>query len=388
MKDIGVYVHIPFCEKKCYYCDFLSYSDKSYLVSEYIKWIKHEILSVAEVNYMDFQNGNDDLLNITSIYIGGGTPSYIDSKYIAEILNTIKDNFILDLCVEITIEINPGTVSKQKLQDYINIGINRLSIGLQTSNDIILKKIGRIHSFKDFINTFNLARQTGFKNINVDLMLGLPNQSLVDLNDSIEKVVFLKPEHISVYSLVIEENTCIEKLIKQGVLKIADEVLERKMYWLTKDKLEQNDFIHYEISNFSLPGFESKHNIDCWNQKEYIGFGVAAHSYTNGVRFSNIDSLDLYIDNFKNNRQENNFVFHEKQKELTMMKEYMILSLRKIEGVDLLDFINKFNVSANNVFEDSIFSLIEKNLIEQDNSRIKLTKKGIDFANLVWREFI
>ena len=388
MKEVGIYVHIPFCKHKCYYCDFISFADKNSLIEEYIKWLKYEIKEVGQGNRLDYENKLDDLVLVKTIYIGGGTPSFIESKYITEILKTIKENFVVDEDAEITVEMNPGTVDENKLKDYYNCGINRLSIGLQETNNALLKEIGRIHTYEDFENTYSLARNVGFKNINVDLMLGLPNQNILDLENSINKILDLDPEHISVYSLILEENTVLKNKVDQGILTLPEDEMERKMYYTVKNMLENNGYIHYEISNFAKKGFESKHNLDCWNQKEYMGFGAAAHSYTNNFRFSNIENIEEYINNFKNNKEEDNLIFHEKQNRESKMKEYMMLGLRKIEGVNIQQFKNKFVENPIFIFRKEIEKLVNEELLEVDGNFIKLTKKGLDLANLVWEEFV
>lgn len=388
MKEVGIYVHIPFCKHKCYYCDFISFADKNSLIEEYIKWLKYEIKEVGQGNRLDYENKLDDLVLVKTIYIGGGTPSFIESKYITEILKTIKENFVVDEDAEITMEMNPGTVNENKLKDYYNCGINRLSIGLQETNNALLKEIGRIHTYEDFENTYSLARNVGFKNINVDLMLGLPNQNILDLENSINKILDLDPEHISVYSLILEENTVLKNKVDQGILTLPEDEMERKMYYTVKNMLENNGYIHYEISNFAKKGFESKHNLDCWNQKEYMGFGAAAHSYTNNFRFSNIENIEEYINNFKNNKEEDNLIFHEKQNRESKMKEYMMLGLRKIEGVNIQQFKNKFVENPIFIFRKEIEKLVNEELLEVDGNFIKLTKKGLDLANLVWEEFV
>lgn len=388
MKEVGIYVHIPFCKHKCYYCDFISFADKNSLIDEYIKWLKYEIKEVGQGNRLDYENKLDDLVLVKTIYIGGGTPSFIESKYITEILKTIKENFVVDEDAEITVEMNPGTVDENKLKDYYNCGINRLSIGLQETNNALLKEIGRIHTYEDFKNTYSLVRNVGFKNINVDLMLGLPNQSILDLENSINKIINLNPEHISVYSLILEENTVLKNKVDQSILTLPEDEMERKMYYTVKNMLENNGYIHYEISNFAKKGFESKHNLDCWSQKEYMGFGAAAHSYTNNFRFSNIENIEEYINNFKNNKEEDNLIFHEKQNRESKMKEYMMLGLRKIEGVNIQQFKNKFVENPIFIFRKEIEKLVNEELLEVNGNFIKLTKKGLDLANLVWEEFV
>lgn len=387
-KNVGLYIHIPFCKQKCQYCDFNSYAGKENLIETYMKWVEFELKGVGEGNRVDYENNLDDLIVVKSIYIGGGTPSFIDSKYIEKIMKIVKECYIIDSNAEITIEVNPGTVSKKKLETYLNSGINRISIGLQSTHNEILSKLGRVHSYEEFLYTYNLARNVGFKNINVDLMLGLPNQSLNDLQESINEVINLEPEHISVYSLIIENGTPFcEKLEKQEIALPSDE-LERAMYWETKRKLEKAGYTHYEISNFAKPGFESKHNLSCWNQEEYIGIGASAHSYTNNVRYSNIDSIEDYIRNYENGNEIDNFVFHEKQNKESKMKEFMMLRLRKIQGIHIQDFKNKFGENPIYLYKKELEKLVNEELLEIDGDIIKLTDKGIDLANLVWEEFV
>lgn len=387
-KEIGIYVHIPFCKHKCNYCDFCSFENKEDLIEEYIKWLKIEIEDVGKTNKQDVKEQKDIPFLVKTIYIGGGTPSFINSKYIVEIVQTIKEYFNVAEEAEITIEVNPGTVTLEKLQDYFNCGINRLSIGLQSTYDILLKQIGRIHTYQEFLDTYHLAREVGFKNINVDLMLGLPNQTIQEIQNSVEEIIGLEPEHISLYSLIVEEGTKIEKQLQQKEFILPDEVVERKMYWNTKKLLEKNGYIHYEISNFAKAGYESQHNSDCWNQKEYIGFGVGAHSYTNGIRYSNVEKIEDYIQNYENGKLENNFVFEEKQNNESMKKEFMLLGLRKIQGVSIQDFKTKFVDNPVFVYHSELEKLVNEDLLEIDGDRIKLTNKGLDLANLVWEEFI
>lgn len=386
-KQIGLYIHIPFCKQKCSYCDFCSYANKESFIKRYIQCVLKEIIEVGNNNKIDFENGKDDMFLVKTIYIGGGTPSLIDSKYIVQIIEDIKLNFEIDEKAEITIEVNPGTVTLEKLEDYKRAGINRLSIGLQSTHEHLLKEIGRIHTYLDFLDTFRFAREAGFENINVDLMIGLPNQTLAEVQDSIEEIVSMEPEHISVYSLILEENTPLFKKVEEG-LELPNEDLERKMYWAVKQTLEQNNYIHYEISNFAKKGYESKHNLDCWNQKEYIGFGIAAHSYTNGIRYSNIENIEQYIKNYDEDKTEENLVFHEKQDMEAMQKEYMLLGLRKIDGVSIQEFKIKFVANPVFLYHSELEKLVNEELLEIDGDMIKLTNKGLDLANIVWEEFV
>lgn len=302
-KDIGIYIHIPFCKSKCFYCDFLSFSNRSDLIEGYINSIIKEI-----------QNADLSRYNINTVYIGGGTPSILESRSIGRILDCINAN----KKAEITIEVNPGTINEEKINDYISFGINRISIGLQSTNNILLKQIGRIHSFEQFLDAYKLVKKVGIENINVDLMLGLPNQTLEILKKSLKDIILLNPKHISIYSLILEEGTKLEEMINTNKLQMIDENEERKMYWETKRMLEYNGYIHYEISNFAKEGYVSKHNLDCWSQKEYLGFGVGAHSYVNGIRYSNLNNIDMYINHIGNREFGNNIIIHEKQNKYDM----------------------------------------------------------------------
>lgn len=378
MKEIGLYIHIPFCKQKCYYCDFCSYANKLNMQDQYIYSIIKEIKNIKDKeNYL-----------IKTIYIGGGTPSIVDSDKIAEIIFEIKNDFKIFKEVEITIEVNPGTITENKLKKYRECGINRLSIGLQSANDKILKEIGRIHNYMDFERTYKLARKVGFKNVNVDLMIGLPGQTIRDVEETLEKILEKSPEHISVYSLIIEEGTILQKKIENGDVKLFDEDIERSMYWRVKDVLEKNNYIQYEISNFSKQSYESRHNTDCWKQKEYIGIGISAHSYLNSMRFSNICDIEEYIKNIQNKEYEKNVIIHEKQDYDTMMNEYMILGLRMLKGINIEEFKNKFNINPIKKYQKELKKMEKADLLEINDKKIILTKKGIDFANIVWEEFI
>ena len=380
-EELGIYIHIPFCMQKCLYCDFVSYINKSECVKEYINCMIKEIQSYDLKKY-----------NITTIYIGGGTPSFIESDYIKEIINVIQNKLEKNDTrwedIEITIEANPGTVTLEKLNDYKTVGINRISLGLQATQDRLLKQIGRIHNYKDFLEAYELLKRVGFNNINVDLMIGLPNQSIKDLKESLEKIIKLDPNHISVYSLIIEDGTPISKLLDEEEIKLPDEEIERQMYWYVKNKLELNGYNHYEISNFSKKGKESKHNLNCWKQKQYIGIGAAAHSYFKDIRYSNTNNIEEYIKNIKENNIEKNRKIEEKQTIEDKKNEFIMLGFRMIEGVNIADFKAKFVDNPLYVYREKIKKLTDEGLIEVDLNNIKLTNKGLDLANVVFEEFI
>jgi len=377
MEKTGIYIHIPFCKSKCYYCDFTSFAGRDKLANKYIKCLKKEII-----------HRKNDNVEIDTIYFGGGTPSYINEKHIVEILNTIRENYKVLDDAEITIEANPGTITEDKLKTYLKCGINRISIGLQSSRNEILKSIGRIHTFEQWGNAILMAKQVGFKNINTDIIVGLPGQSIYDIEDAIDQIVDYGLQHVSVYSLIVEEGTPLEEMLKKGELKETDEELERYMYWFAKRKLEDNGYKHYEVSNFAKEGFESKHNLNCWNQHSYMGFGLAAASYENKSRRTNISDLDFYIKNIEDDNFDSLYVIEEQQNNSEEMKEFMMLGLRKIDGVNVGDFRMKFSKDVFIVFKKQIEKLLTEDLIELNKSNIRLTKKGLDLANLVWEEFI
>ena len=387
-KEIGLYVHIPFCKSKCLYCDFVSFANNNDMIERYIECVKKEIIQYATENKTMSEHGLEPKFIVKTIYIGGGTPSYIDEDYIVQIMETIKHNFEVKEDAEITIEVNPGTASKDKLEAYKKCGINRLSIGLQSTQNKILKNIGRIHTYEEFIITYAHAREAKFKNINVDLMINLPGQTLEDVKDSIKRIINLKPEHISVYSLIVEDNTPIKTLLEMHCLELASDEVERQMYWYVKETLEKHKYHQYEISNFAKEGHESKHNMDCWNQKEYIGVGLNASSFLDNKRYSNISALEQYITNIEQNEMNKNLILEETLNEESKMNEYMMLGLRKIAGVNIQGFKNTFNVNPIVRFCKPLEKLTKEGLVQIDENSIKLTSKGIDLANLVWEEFV
>ena len=378
MEELGIYIHIPFCKQKCFYCDFCSFANKNEMQEKYVETVINEIKNIT----------HKEKYTVTTIYLGGGTPSILNPNYIKNILQEIKSSFEILDDAEITIEINPGTVNEEKLKRYKEYGINRLSIGLQSANDKILKNIGRIHDYKQFEETFFYARKCGFKNINVDLMIGLPTQAIEDVKQTLEKIIQKKPEHISVYSLIIEEGTIIEKLINENKLQLPDEETERIMYWTVVNELKENEYNQYEISNFSKKTYESKHNTNCWKQKQYIGLGTSAHSYLNKKRYSNTNNIEEYIKNIQENNISKNITIHEEQTEESTMNEYMLLGLRMIQGININEFKQKFKIDPTIKYKEILEKLQKENLIQITETSIKLTKQGIDLGNIVWEEFI
>ena len=374
-KELGIYIHIPFCKQKCYYCDFISYENKSECIEKYIEQV------IEELHQYDLKN-----YDVTTIYIGGGTPSFIDSKYIVQLLDELKNKLSNNKTkfeeIEITIEVNPGTITRKKVEDYKKHGINRISIGLQSIKNELLKEIGRIHTYEEFLDAYKIIKETGFENVNIDLMIGLPNQTIQDIKQTLEEIKKLNPSHVSVYSLIVEAETKLEQMLENGDLCLPDEEQERQMYWYVKNTLELNGYKHYEISNFAKKGKESKHNLNCWEQKEYIGLGIAAHSYLDGIRYSNSTFNNGNKWDFKDKKIEEKQTLEDKK------KEYMLLGLRKIDGVSIQKFKEKYGENPIFLYHKELQKLIEQDLLEIDGDNILLTNKGIDFANLVWEEFV
>ena len=391
-KEIGIYIHIPFCKKKCYYCDFVSFPNcNNEIIGRYVEDLKKEIEYGARKTLKLFKQNDESIekISVNSIYFGGGTPSFIDAKYIKAILDCLYSNEnmkINDDC-EITIEANPGTVDYDKLKAYREMGFNRISIGLQSTNDDILKKIGRIHNYDEFLETFNNSREVGFNNINVDLMFGLPYQTIDDVNDAVDRIIELKPEHVSTYSLIVEDDTEMARMVDNDEIELPDEDVEREEYWLVKRRLEGVRYKHYEISNFAKDNYESRHNMNCWKQEEYLGFGVNASSYIEKMRYSNIENLEEYMKNIEEGRFDSNVIIEEVQDKRTMENEFMVLGLRMIDGIDINKFIEKFSENPLEIYSDSLKKLLKDNMITIGD-RIKLTDKGLDLANIVWEEFI
>ena len=300
MNGLEIYIHIPFCVKKCDYCDFLSAPADLETKEKYVE---------ALINEIKLNKNKMSEYVVDTVFIGGGTPSLLEENQISKIMSVLRDNCNMSENPEITIECNPGTITESKLLEYKKSGINRISFGLQSANDEELKSIGRIHNYAGFLESYNLARKCGFDNINVDLMSALPGQTLKSYEETLNKVVRLEPEHISAYSLIVEENTLMYDRVKKAQIKginiLPDEESERKMYYLTNNILRSNGYRKYEISNYSKPGKECKHNIGYWQRKEYLGFGIGAASLYKENRYNNISDINKYIEVLTNNIKEN-----------------------------------------------------------------------------------
>lgn len=374
MKDkISLYIHIPFCVRKCLYCDFPSFSGMESIFDDYVRMLCREI----DETYSDYRG-----MEVKSIFIGGGTPSVLPPALLGRISDKIFSRFDVDSKAEITIETNPGTLDAKKLAEMKSMYFNRLSMGLQAWQDRLLKKLGRIHTADEFETNFLQARDAGFKNINVDLMFALPAQSLDDWQETLEKVMKLRPEHISAYSLIIEEGTPFFDMFDRGEIKETDEDTDRKMYYLAKEMLSDKSYKQYEISNFAREGFECYHNKVYWRTEEYQGFGLGAHSYADGVRFHNTYDMKEYLRG-EGLRLDKEFLSIEEKQE-----EFMFMGLRMNEGVSEAEFLRRFGESMDSVYGDEIKELISEELLVKKDGRLSLTDRGVDISNSVFEKFI
>lgn len=372
----GIYIHIPFCVHKCIYCDFLSAPADDDVKYAYTKALINEIRNTADGQVKD---------NITSIFFGGGTPSVLPDGCIADILMAVRDCFDISDDAEITMECNPGTVNESRLSEYRAAGVNRLSFGLQSADNNELKMLGRIHTFEQFAESFRLARNAGFSNINVDLMSAIPGQTEATLENTFDKVMALQPEHISVYSLILEDGTYLADNIDKFP-PVPDEDEDRRMYHMTKERLYSAGYERYEISNYSRPGYECRHNLLYWNRGEYYGFGCSAAGFIGNERYSDIRDVKKYIE-FNGDIEK----LHENIEILTKedaMEEFMFLGLRKMAGVDVMDFQRRFGVPIENVYAKEIEHNIDKGLLIRQADMLKLTEYGIDICNTVMSDFI
>ena len=394
---IGLYIHIPFCETKCSYCDFNTYAGIENLLAQYIDSICKEIKLWGSV----IPNAH-----ISTIFFGGGTPSYIPANLLGQILNTIKNEMDTTNCTEITIESNPNDLSEiKKLEYYLKIGINRISIGIQSFNDIHLKNIDRRHSSSEGIHAIKNAKSAGFENINIDLMFGLPNQTKHEWIQTLQVVPTIPIQHISMYCLTIEKNTPMFHQVNQGVLQMPDQDLAAEMYEIATDFMKQENFRNYEISNWAKNNKICEHNLAYWKNQQFIGIGPGAHSLLSSYRFSNIESPKKYIQKLKsnpdfektqNNKQTDKDKFltipttenYEKQDVKTKMSDTMIMGLRLDSGINLDEFEEKFQIKIEKIFPGKIDKLISENLINKKNNQIKLSDKGKLLGNEVFINFL
>lgn len=409
MKELELYLHIPFCERKCAYCDFLSAPADLPVRISYIKKLQEEIAYYG-AQYGEYQ--------VSSIFFGGGTPTILEGYQLAAILETVKEHFNITTDAEITVECNPGTLTAGKAEKLVQAGFNRISMGLQSADDRELQLLGRIHNFAQFLESYDLARKAGFQNINVDLMSALPGQTLKSWQDTLQKVTALRPEHISAYSLIIEEGTPFyerfaedERIREEGghPRLLPEEGVERQMYELTETFLHTKGYERYEISNYAKPGYECRHNCGYWTRKDYLGLGLGASSLVEHQRFQNTSELKTYLEQEYSPQcegqheriaetiqlqeetgltQTGHHIHIETLDKKSEMEEFMFLGLRLMAGISRQQFEKKFQVTLNSVYGEVLRKLKGEQLIEEVAGYVRLTEHGIDVSNYVLAEFL
>ncbi len=365
----GLYIHIPFCIKKCKYCDFNSGAAPDGVKEEYINALIREM---AEYKGAE----------LDTVYIGGGTPTALNTELLAELLKSIKCSFTLSKDIEFTVEMNPKTADREKLAMMHKMGVNRLSIGVQSFCDTELEALGRVHSAQDAKEAIALAKEAGFENISIDLMSGIPKQTEESFLKTLNTAILQEPDHISCYSLILEEGTLLFDEVKSGKTALCDEDTERRLYDLAVDTLGKNGYKQYEISNFAKDGKASRHNIKYWTMEEYIGLGISAHSFLNGVRFSNTDDLKGYCQNDTKIRNKEPLTKED------MMSEFVFLGLRMICGISQTDFFKKFGEDIFEIFQKPLEKFIKTGFLLYENGRIRLSKKAVSVSNQIMCEFL
>lgn len=381
-KDLLLYIHIPFCKKKCSYCDFLSGPGTGEEIKNYINHLLLEIKA--------YEKEAADLKDyiVTSIFFGGGTPSFIEPSFIAKIIEQLERVFSFAPMpkMEITLEANPGTLEKHSLKIYKDAGVNRLSLGLQSALDKELELLGRIHTYSQFLESYNMARKAGFENINIDLMNALPGQTEQSFEQSLKTIISLEPEHISAYSLMIEEGTPFYDLNEKGLLTLPSEESERAMYYMAGEILQYAGYQRYEISNYAKKGFECRHNTGYWSRTSYLGLGLGAASLFKETRFTNISDRRSY-EEAKGDLKK----IHPLKESLAkreQIEEYMFLGLRKTEGISIEAFKKCFNIKPEKIYGAVLAQLTKENLIQENGGFICLTDYGIDVSNYVLSQFL
>ncbi|NUK30876.1 oxygen-independent coproporphyrinogen III oxidase [Parageobacillus sp. VR-IP] len=374
----SAYFHIPFCAQICYYCDFNKVFFQGQPVDEYLQAMEREMKKTVEVFPAE---------RLDTLFVGGGTPTVLEMKQLDFLLESIYKHFRFSKDeVEFTFEANPNELSKEKLQLLKAAGVNRLSFGVQTFHDSLLKTIGRTHRYDDVMRTISLAKEAGFDNISIDLMYGLPNQTLQQFQEDLEIAFSLDIQHISAYSLIIEPKTIFYNLWRKGTLLLPSEEEEAEMYEEAMRQMELHGYQQYEISNYARPGFQSRHNLTYWNNEEYYGIGAGAHSYVNGVRRVNIGPIKQYIAKV----QETGLPYREVHRVTWMeqMEEEMFLGLRKTEGVSKRRFSEKFGRDMHDVFGAAIRAERQKGLLEETDTHVRLTRRGRLLGNEVFQAFL
>jgi oxygen-independent coproporphyrinogen-3 oxidase len=378
MKPLGIYIHIPFCVRKCRYCDFLSFQDHAEgAVTQYLAQLEREIIDRSVVYGKEY--------SVDSIFIGGGTPTVLTPLQIDNILDTVYARYRVTEDAEVTIEANPGTISLSGLIDLYSSGLNRISFGVQSFNDEKLKYLGRIHNADTAIKALFGARRAHFENINLDLIFGVPGETRAAWCNDLETAIHLEPEHISFYDLQIEEGTPVCEDVVRGRVEEVGELEDRLMYHDAIKKLKKAGYVHYEISNAARPGYESRHNLKYWSMEDYLGVGLGAHSYTSGRRFSTTEDLAVYLAADSSGEMTGEIYSNKRSDEIS---EFIFLGLRRTDGISLNAFRERFGVEFDALFADETRSLIERKLLQRNGDVLKLTQLGLDLSNVVFLEYV
>lgn len=388
MKDFGIYIHIPFCRQKCFYCDFPSFAGKERMIGPYLEALEQEMGQVRQRLWDRGEAvfGSDGKLAPGTIYIGGGTPTVLETVALPDVFYLLQKHIDVEHAGEITIEANPGTVDGEKLRLLHGFGINRLSLGVQSFDDGCLKAIGRIHSGQEAAEAVAEAQDAGFANISVDLMYGLPGQDMNMLRESVETALSLGVQHISIYGLQLEEGTVFDKLHQQGKLVLPSDELTEEMYDYITAFLPERGYYRYEISNFALPGYESRHNLSYWQDVPYLGFGSGAHSYWGDCRYQNSARIEVYMEEVFQGRAMCHV--EEKVTEKAHIEEFCFLALRTAAGISVSRFAAVFGRDVHELYGEQIRRLVEKGLLLEDRERLYLSHLGMKYGNQVFAEFL
>ncbi len=376
-KDLGLYIHIPFCIKKCAYCDFLSWSGDKDQKEEYVRDLEQEIRSYKTFA-ADYQ--------VSTVYFGGGTPSILETGQIERIMGALRQTFRIEKKAEITLEMNPGTAQKEKLKAYRQLGINRLSIGIQSVKNENLKLLGRIHTYEDFLESYHMAREAGFDNISGDLISSLPGQTLEEWKEELEILIRTPLEHLSVYQLIIEEGTEFYERYGEHEELLPDEETSREIYLWTGEYLENQGFRQYEISNYARAGKESRHNLRYWERKDYLGLGLGAASMIRNMRMSNTRDWEKYRTGCRDPRKIREEV--EFLEEPRQIEEFMFLGLRKTRGVSRKEFRRTFGKDLDLIYEKTLKKYLENGMLQESGDRIFLSEEGILLSNQIFADFL
>lgn len=386
-KEFGLYIHIPFCRQKCFYCDFPSFAGREKKIDKYLQALEQEFALLRQMLYQkDNVRDTERKLAPRTIYIGGGTPTALNTNQLERLLEIVQKYVAVAEAEEFTVEMNPGTVDREKLLLLQQAEVNRLSVGVQSFDDNCLQKIGRIHTAQDAVNTIELAHNLGFDNISLDLIYGLPQQDREILTQSVERALTLPVQHISIYGLQLEEGTAFQRMADMGKLHLPTDELVEVMYDYIVEKLPEAGYQRYEISNYALPGYESKHNLSYWQDVDYLGLGSGAHSYWQGTRYENPIGIDDYISVLEAGRLPASV--EEQVDRQAHMEEYCFLGLRTAAGIDKNLFQRKFGVDLFTVYGRTIEKLVAQDLLQHTARGIALTTLGMKYGNQVFGEFL